>query len=490
MDGKVASSVNTLDKPDTTGIQPVRIGANSLYPRNYFNGFIDEVRIWNRSLSYSELLKGFENNTFTSTGQFVYLSLDEDKWSNSSITDSSMPLDLDGIYLNGSSYEDISVDTSQYTNYQKPFHLENTQTESPYYGAKAYETSYNNGSMNGFITAQLLNGKDGSLVMGYYDDAELPYYWELASQYVLADSFFAPTMDTGMINDQYLYTGTIENNLNNISISNSFDLNSTIFGRLEENGISWRVYVENYEPGKNYSAYKRDRFVYYLAGLPDFMGNKIYSSNIVDLVEYFRDLKKDDFPAVSYIVAPDSDESSPRDVSTGQSFVTSLVLALMKSKYWNDSAFIITYRESGGWYDHVTPPMIDGKIHGFRIPTLIISAFAKEGFVDSTFYDAASILKFIEYNYGLRTLAMNNTYTNNLLNAFDFVSPANEPLLFNKNTSMNIKQGTMIRNSENIDKVKVLYLIIMLMIIIIAFIIWRFVYLRNANLNIANDRHQ
>jgi phospholipase C len=324
--------------------------------------------------------------------------------------------------------------------------------------------------------------------MGYYKDTELPYYWELASQYVLADNFFAPTMDTGMINDQYLYTGTLENNLKNTTISNTSNLSSTIFSKLGESGISWRVYLENYEPGKNYTANKRDRFVYYLAGIPEFMGNKSYSSNVVDLVEYFRDLKKDDFPAVSYIVAPDSDESSPRDVSTGQRFVTSLVLALMKSKHWNDSAFIITYRESGGWYDHVAPPIKDGKINGFRVPTLIISAYAKKGFVDSTLYDAASILKFIEYNYGFHTLSINDTYANNMLNAFDFTGPARQGFLFSKNTGMNIEQVNMIKNSENIDKVNVLYMTIMLVIIAIAFILWWFVYPRNVGLNLTNDK--
>ena len=74
----------------------------------------------------------------------------------------------------------------------------------------------------------------------------------------------------------------------------------------------------------------------------------------------FRDLHSDNFPAVSYIVAPNSDDSSPRDAKEGQEFVASLVLALMKSRHWHDSVFIITYRESGGWYDHVRPPVING----------------------------------------------------------------------------------------------------------------------------------
>ena len=75
-------------------------------------------------------------------------------------------------------------------------------------------------------------------------------------------------------------------------------------------------------------------------------------------------------------------KSAPKDITKGEQFVTSLILSLVKSKHWNDSAFILTYRESGGWYDHVAPPQIDKKGYGFRVPMLVISPYAKKGYID------------------------------------------------------------------------------------------------------------
>ena len=487
MDGKFNARKHTQETPDTTGIQPIRIGSNSLQARNFFTGFIDEVRIWNKTLDDSEVLSGYVNNTFNKEGQFVYLSFDDRE--NKSVNASEFkPLQLNGIYLNGSSFKDVNINTSQYTNYLKPFHLENTKTEAPNHGSKAYLISYNKGSMNGFLQAQILNGQDSSLVIGYYNNTELPYYWGLASEFVLADNFFAPTMDTGLINDQYLYTGTSENYVDT-SIPGYINFNRTIFDRLEDNGLSWRVYVKDYVAGRNYTDESvKDRFVNYLTTIPRFVENK--GSNVVDLVEYFRDLREDEFPAVSYIIAPSFEESSPRDVSEGQGFATSLILALMKSKHWNDSTFIITYRESGGWYDHVKPPITNGQMHGFRVPTLIISPFAKEGYVDSTLYDAASILKLIEDNYALPSLNKTDAYANNMSNAFDFTKPPREPLLYNVSFVQNVKQESENKTikSENVIKVYFLYLIIISSISVIGFIIWRYAYLRKAKLDLIKNK--
>jgi phospholipase C len=490
MDGKFSARNHTQETPDTTGIQPIRIGSNSLQPRNFFTGFIDEVRIWNKTLDNSEVLSGYVNNTFNEEGQFVYLSFDDEE-NKSANASEFKPVGPKGIYLNGSSFKDVNIDTSQYTNYVKPFHLENTKTVAPYHGSKAYLISYNNGLMNGFLQAQVLNGQDGSQVIGYYNNTELPYYWELASEFVLADNFFAPTMNTGLINDQYLYTGTSENYVETSSIPHYFNFNRTIFDNLEDTGLSWRIYVNDYVAGKNYTDENvKDRFVNYLTSMPRFVENKSFSSNVVDLVEYYRDLRDDEFPAVAYIMAPSFEESSPRDVSEGQGFATSLILALMKSKHWNDSIFIITYRESGGWYDHVKPPIINGQMHGFRVPTLIISPFAKEGYVDRTLYDAASILKLIEDNYSLPSLNKNDANANNMSNAFDFTKPPRKPLLYNVSFVQNVQQESenKIISTENVIKVYYLYLIVIASISMIGFIIWRYAYLRKAKLDLIKDK--
>jgi phospholipase C len=447
--------------------QPIRIGANSLHLGNYFTGLLDKVSIWDRALTYPEILKVY-NNTYDKNGQLVYLSFSDSKKNESAYPTSRSNL-LNGVYMNGSSYYDIKNDSLQQVASVRPFHLETTKTNSPYDDSRAYKTSHNNGKMNGFVFAQTLKGNDPNLVMGYYDGREIPYYWQFALEFVLADNFFAPTMETGLANHQYLYTANSLDYPKNVPFHGYLNLNKTIFDELEHSGLSWKVYVKNYNPALNYSNsdVTKNRYLNLMAAIPRFVDNKTLNSNIMDLVEYYRDLRSDHFPAVSYIVAPQSDESSPKNISAGQEFATSLVLSLMKSKHWNDSVFIITYREPGGWYDHVKPPVVNGQKYGFRVPTLIISPFAKKGYVDSTVYDVTSILKFIEYNFGMSALSTRDANANNILNAFNFTqAPRNPPILYHDSTQNAINDTTVfnIKNGESIDKVKLAYTIALALI--------------------------
>lgn len=473
--------------PDVSGIQPIRVGSNSLNLSNYFIGLIDEIRIWNRTLEYSEIMRGYNNNTYDTNGQVVYLPFGDGSDKNAIANASTSSPELDGIYMNGSSYHDVTL---QHTSYFRPFALNETLTDAPADGSTVYEMSYNNRLMNGFLFAQHVNGKDPNLVMGYYDDQELPYYWQFASDFVLADNFFAPSMDTGLGLHQYLYTASSVDYQRNTSFSGLIDLNMTIFDELNEGGLSWKVYVEDYDPTLNYTNNdtRKNRYVNLLTAIPRFVDNKTLNSNIVDLVEYFRDLNGNDFPAVSYIVAPNSDESSPRDAKAGQEFVASLVLALMKSTHWEDSVFVLTYRESGGWYDHVRPPVLNGERYGFRVPTLIISPFAKEGYVDSTIYDATSILKFIEYNYGLSPLSTRDAYANNLLNAFDFNQAPRKASIYNASTLGQIDEGSERKiQSQNVIKVYYLYLIIIGSMTLAGLIFWRWAHRGKVKLDSIKD---
>lgn len=479
VDGRLSGTNKTQGAiPDSAVVEPLRIGANSYNPDSFFVGLIDEIRIWNRTLHHSEILQGYYNDTFDTAGQLIYLPYEDTGKKNNSdnMTSASKPF-LNGMYLNGSSYEDIKLDAPQHSKSIKPFHLNKTNTEAPYDGSKAYDISYNNGLMNGFFYAQNWSGVDDpNIVMGYYNKKELPYYWKFATKYVLADNFFTPTMETGLINQEYLYAAGFADSKKNISFPGLVNLNKTIFDELQAKRLPWKVYVEDYDPSNNYSNndVKRYRYINLLTAIPRFVDNKTLNSNIVDLPQYFRDLAGDNFPAVSYIVAQKSEESAPRDVTSGQKFVSSLVLALMKSKHWNDSLFIITYREPGGWYDHVAPPVINGNTFGFRVPTLIISPYAKEGYVDNTLYDVTSILKFIEYNFGLQPLSTRDANASNMLNAFDFGQPPREPLELNFSAAQSaINQNKKIGEySESIPIVNLIYLIVLVIIPIAAAVIW------------------
>jgi phospholipase C len=97
-----------------------------------------------------------------------------------------------------------------------------------------------------------------------------------------------------------------------------------------------------------------------------------------------------------------------------------LVDSIMHSKYWGETVIIITSDENGGRWDHVAPPKIDRWGPGSRIPAVIISPYAKKGFIDHTQYETVSILKFIETRFDLKPLTNRDAQANDLLNAFDF----------------------------------------------------------------------
>src|SRR5207244_1513905 len=107
-------------------------------------------------------------------------------------------------------------------------------------------------------------------------------------------------------------------------------------------------------------------------------------------------------------------------LANGQAHVADLVNAVQQRQLWNDTAIIITYDEHGGRWDHVAPPVIDKWGPGLRVPAIVISPFARKGFVDHTQYDTTSILKLIEDRWSLPPVAERDARSGNLSTAFDF----------------------------------------------------------------------
>src|SRR5262249_9516105 len=103
-------------------------------------------------------------------------------------------------------------------------------------------------------------------------------------------------------------------------------------------------------------------------------------------------------------LGPDNEHPGYADLLRGQNYVASLVSAVQNSPYWKDTAIIITYDENGGRWDHVAVPKGDRWGPGTRVPAIIISPYARRGFVDHTRYDTTSILAFIESRWDLAPL--------------------------------------------------------------------------------------
>jgi len=301
-----------------------------------------------------------------------------------------------------------------------------------------YDREYNGGKMDGFVAANSDNGRDGAIAMGHYDDRDLPYYWNLADNYVLFDRFFSSAKAGSVANHMFAVTATpgVTGRSERIPPEGWGDL-PTIFDRLQDAGVSWKFYIENYDPSINYKTRDRVELVDRAAQViwapvlayQRFVEDPELNKHIVDLDQYYKDVQHGTLPAVSYIVPSGDSEHPPGRIQAGQRLVRALVNELMRSTSWDSSAFLWSYDDWGGWYDHVKPPSVDSWGYGFRVPALLVSPYARKGFVDHETSDFTSILKFIETNWDLPPMAERDRKANDLTEAFDFTASPRAPVI-------------------------------------------------------------
>jgi phospholipase C len=292
----------------------------------------------------------------------------------------------------------------------------------------------NGGRMNGFVHALNLRNQDGRLAMGYYDERDLPYYWKLAREHVLFDRFFSSAQGGSFVNHIYWVSAQSGGGPGEGIPENGITGVPTIFDRLEARGISWKFYIQNYEPELNYRTLhefpgnRASQVIWApILTMPRFLDNPRLRRHIVDLKEYFKDLENGTLPAVAYIAPSGPSEHPPSSLTSGQAFVRTLINGLVRSSAWKSSAFVISYDDWGGWYDHVRPRQVDKYGYGFRVPGLLVSAYARRGVVDSTTLDFTSILRFIEDNWRIEPLGTRDRFANSIAPGFDFSKPPREP---------------------------------------------------------------
>jgi len=142
---------------------------------------------------------------------------------------------------------------------------------------------------------------------------------------------------------------------------------------------------------------------------------------ILHQTQVLSDIANGQLPAVSWVIpaGPASDHPVASDGS-GPSWVASIVNAIGNSPYWSNTAIFITWDDWGGWYDHVAPSIINSYEYGFRVPLIVVSAFAKPGYVSHVTHDFGSILKFIEKVYNLPSLGYADAPADDLSDCFNF----------------------------------------------------------------------
>jgi phospholipase C len=321
-----------------------------------------------------------------------------------------------------------------------PFHMPNIipLCDLPHEWEDAHAV-YNNGKMDAFVWVE-----GTSYTMGYLDDRDIPNYWTYAKHYTLCDRFFSSQMGESLTNHLYMVaaqSGGLIHGLDSVEETEeihdghddaggfSFE---AIINLLDAGHVSWKYYVETtpltggeFPPDAvGLLGHPNPKKFSLWNPLPAFKGvkqNPQRMARLADLQEYFRDLKQGTLPDVSFIVpAFDDSEHPPETPQEGMLYVTTLINFWMESKYWDDGTVVLTWDDYGGFYDHVVPPEVDAFGLGPRVPALVISPYAKPGYVSHNVYDFTSVLKFIEERYGLPHLAARDARATAISDCFDF----------------------------------------------------------------------
>ena len=341
-------------------------------------------------------------------------------------------------------------------NPRHPFHYQTVCTEnlSPAWNESHFDVD--NGQMDNFMqtTTSVPHQFDsnGSRAMGYYDQTDFPFYYELATQFGVSDSMFSPVLSNTIPNRLYLFTGTSFGTIypGNNPTTGQPEYNpdsykqKTIFDLLNQNNISWKYYFQ-------------DNSIF-LASFSDWTNadgtpNMSIQGHVFPISDYFNILGQTNadqmLPQVVFIErggdAAATDEHPLNNVQTGAAAVAQMINALMKSTAWPDSVFILAFDEGGGLYDHVPPITVpapdsqppdtqnvpftvlpgDFTQSGFRVPFLIVSPWSKANYVSHVKTDTTSILKLIETRFQLSPLTQRDgsSAISDLTDFFDFSTP-------------------------------------------------------------------
>ncbi len=310
----------------------------------------------------------------------------------------------------------------------KPFVLDGTSPAQLSAPDTILAGQIDGGKMDGFVAAYTEQGRDGATAMGYYDAKAVPFYWNVARSYVLFDRFFS-SAESGIRNDRSYWVSArpAPSGPRGIPVV-GYGRQLTIFDRLQAAGVSWKFYVQGYNPEDTYQTVSPFSPETQTSRVPlvdywRFTHEPALSSHIVGLDQYYRDLHDGTLPAVAYVAsATGDDERSAQSMSSGQILVSAMVTALMQSRYWDSAALLVSYDGSGGWYDSVPPPEVAGTSLGVRVPALLISAYARKGVVDDTVLDSTSALRFIEQNWEVAPLAARDAQANSIVGALNFAA--------------------------------------------------------------------
>jgi phospholipase C len=278
--------------------------------------------------------------------------------------------------------------------------------------------SYSGGriQLNGGLCDGFRRGHNDDFALGYYTGEDLPFYRPFVGQATVFDHWFCSILSQTYPNRYYTHAGRTEQ-VDNSMITNNMP---TIWDRLSAAGVPATYYFNDLP----FLALWGEKYIPIARSFETFLAQAASGT----------------LPSFSYIdpfflgedQGGSNDDHPHADIHRGQAFLSLIANALVNSPLWSKTALIITYDEWGGFFDHVAPPKLpddaptndfDHSQAGFRVPSFMFSPFARRGGIDSAVYDHTSILKFVEWRWGLAPLAPRDSAARNLAYALDFSKP-------------------------------------------------------------------
>ena len=331
----------------------------------------------------------------------------------------------------------------------RPFHDREDRSLGGPHSAASSAADINGGKMDGFVSqqehgmagcAQTFNpacGNGGGTpdVMGYHTGADIPNYWAYAHDFVLQDHMFESVASWSLPAHLYMVSEwsaycSIQNDPASCRSAIENPQNPPDFARrlgnplptnpnyawtdltwlLHKDNVSWAYYVDaGSQPDCDDNAAMSCAPVVQTAKTPGIWNPLPYFTDVQQddqlgdiepLPNFFTAAKNGDLPAVSWITPNGTvSEHPPGLITAGQTYVTGLINAIMRSPDWSSTAIFLAWDDWGGFYDHVEPPKVDALGYGMRVPGLVISPYAKQGYIDHQTLSFDAYVKFIEDDF-------------------------------------------------------------------------------------------
>ncbi len=311
----------------------------------------------------------------------------------------------------------------------------------------SWQASFNDGRMDGFAIGDF----GPYFAYSQFAPQDVPNYYAWAKEFVLCDNFFASVAGPSYPNHLFFIAGQAGGAVDNPENIRTKRLNdgrafkswgcdafgddvfvnvadargnvtrhSTCFNfetvgqQLSERDIDWAYYsADPYQAGYIWQAYSSIRDV--------FNDEELWDEHIWPVDDLLRDIEAEALPSVTWVTPRfQLSDHPPFSTKHAHNWVTDIVNGIMRSSMWESVAIFITWDEWGGLYDHVPPPRVDHVELGFRVPMLVISPFARRGYIDDAFGEFSAPLRFIADNWDLPYLTGRIRRSHAFEHAFDF----------------------------------------------------------------------